>query len=112
MSTNRFQVTPATCLHTTIMLTEAIESLQKTADVKASHQLQTYLVAMLLPMIENGYDPRPALYVILRSIEHCDQQLLDEIHVNYVLISLAQLLHVISPFYMIDALRLVKVQRF
>lgn len=71
-----------------------------------------YLVALLLSINENCYDPRPSLNCILRTIEECaDKRVWSRCFFNYLLITLAQLLHSILPFYFSDALRVVKVKR-
>lgn len=70
-----------------------------------------YLVALLLTINQHCYDPRPSLSCILHTIEDCpDKGVWSRSYFNYLLITLAQLLHEVPPFYFSDALRVIKVK--
>lgn len=67
------------------------------------------LSASVQPLIEFGYDPRNALNTLHRAIEHSTKQMIDDDVFNYTLITMSQIVHVIAPFYLGNALEVLKV---
>lgn len=61
-------------------------------------------------MNEFGYDPRNAMAAILKSIRKTGESI-DEDVVEYMLITMTQVIHGISPFYMASAFEIIKVMK-
>lgn len=88
-----------------MQLIDAIEFFTETGP---AWEYQIYLVSLVLSLIEYGNDPRNALNTILNTIKRFDESIDDDI-VNYLLITMSQIIHNIAPFYLRNALEIVKV---
>lgn len=101
---------PANCLHLTIFLIETIDHLMNLKRYDALVDFQIYLIALLPTISDNCHDPRPLLNCIQQTHEECpEKSIWTGSYFNYLLITLAELLHIIPSFYLPDALRLIKV---
>lgn len=87
---------------------EVIEVYLEANNNQYAFEYQIYLIALTQSLIEYGHDPRNALNTILKTIQKNDAQIDDEI-LNYMLITLSQIIHNIAPFYLRNALEIVKV---
>lgn len=97
------------------MLIETIELLSN-EQPKAVLDFLAYLISILNIIVENGHDPKPIVNCISKNIRQAtsDKQHVivdEESFYNYLFINLAEVLHVISPFYLVDIIRLIKVSR-
>lgn len=72
-------------------------------------EFQIYLTALIVSLIEFSYDPRNAFNTILKTIQQSDAQIDDEV-LNYMLITMSQIIHNIAPFYLRNALEIIKVK--
>ncbi|XP_031635799.1 focadhesin [Contarinia nasturtii] len=103
-----FRITPERCLSLSTQLIDVIEFHLDMDDGQAAFDYQIYLIALILSMNEFGYDPRNAIATILKSIRKINETL-DENVIDYMLICMAQIIHSISPFYLGNALEIIKV---
>lgn len=74
---------------------------------KSSINLTIYLTSILNDLINWCYDPRPTLNIILRVLYKFNK--IDTTILNLILIILAKTLHIITPIYFMDTIRLLKV---
>lgn len=93
------------------MLNEAIGFMLNAKQFEVALDLQLYQVAMLDDLVRNGYDPRPALNVLRRTLTEGkeEESRPSSNFCNLVLIALAELLHNASPVYLPDVLSILKV---
>lgn len=70
-------------------------------------QLAIYLIAVLNDLLTHGYDPRPGFRIIRKVMTESKQ--LDKLTWDWFLILLAQSLHNVSPLYLPDVVKLLKV---
>lgn len=59
-------------------------------------------------MAEYGYDPRNAFTTILKTIQQNNEPI-DEDLIDYMLITMSQIVHSIAPFYLSSAIKIIKV---
>lgn len=90
-----------------MQLIDVIEHFLKMNNTELALEYTIYATSLVLSMIEFGIDPRNILSVILKTIRSIDQPV-DEIF-DYFLITMSQIIHNISPFYLRNALDIVKV---
>lgn len=103
------QITPETCLNVSVQLIEIIEMCLEANNGQSTLAYQIYLTALIVSLIEYGYDPRNAFSTILKFIRQNDAQIDDDI-LHYMLITMSQIIHNIAPFYLRNALEVVKVK--
>lgn len=72
-------------------------------------EYQIYLIAITQSLIENSYDPSNAFSTISKTIQQNDVQIDDEI-LDYMLITMSQIVHKIAPFYLRNVLEIIKVK--
>lgn len=70
-------------------------------------ELTVYLTCLLGDLIKWGYDPRPGLAVIMNVLYRATDSA--KSYLNVLLVLLAQTLHSISPVYMSDLTRLLRL---
>ncbi|XP_055302054.1 focadhesin [Sitodiplosis mosellana] len=101
------RITPDRCLSLSTQLMETIEVYLEANNNQSAFEYQIYLIALILSLIEYGYDPRNAFNTILKTIQQNDAQIDEEI-LNYMLITMSQIVHNIAPFYLRNALEIIK----
>lgn len=69
-----------------------------------------YLFAMIPALIEFGNDPRMYFDALIRVIQSKKEMYIDTDLLDYNLISISQIIQIIPPFYLEDALHVVKVR--
>ncbi|XP_030374124.1 focadhesin [Scaptodrosophila lebanonensis] len=94
-----------TCLCTSILVIEAIEYFLQQADHAQSIELCIYQALLVKQLAQYGVDPRPSLQCMLRVLHETREHTQNHYHVLLVL--LADSLHLLSPFYLADLLRIV-----
>ncbi|SPP74769.1 focadhesin [Drosophila guanche] len=95
----------STCLSTSILVIEAIDYFLQQSDHAQSIDLCIYQACLIKQLANYGIDPRPSLLCLLRALHATREQTRDHYHVLLVL--LAEVLHVLSPFYLADLLRII-----
>lgn len=103
------QVTPERCLSLSIQLIDVIELYLETDNISCVRQFQICLMSLVHSLIEFGYDPRNAIRVIWRTVQQSNPQIIDDDITDYILITMSQIVHVIAPLYLGNALEIVKV---
>lgn len=86
---------------------EAVEHFPKQANNQILIELILYLASQLPHLCEFGYDPRSSLNLIETIIYKLGDS--DSSYQNLLLLILGQALHVISPIYFLDLLRILKL---
>lgn len=92
------------------MLNDAIEFMLNADQTAVAFDLQIHQMALLKDLVNLGYDPRPSLGILLRTLKQIpidDEKKSVDFH-NYLLILLAELSHIVSPVYLMDILRTLK----
>lgn len=99
------------CLNISVLLCEAIPFMLNANQTSVALDCQIYLMALLKDLVDFGDDPRPSLAVLLQAFRHSNDQLgeTSSDFFNYSLILLSELLHIVSPVYLDNVLRLLKV---
>lgn len=92
-----------------MQLIDIIEYFLETDNINLALEYQVYLIALILLLIEYGYDPRNALGTISKTLRHDTHQSIDGSRFENLLIPTAHIIRSIAPFYLRDALELVKV---
>ncbi|XP_016947118.1 focadhesin [Drosophila biarmipes] len=95
----------STCLCTSILVIEAIDHFLQREDHAQSIDLGLYQACLIKQLANYGIDPRPSLQCLLRVLHATREHTKDHYHVLLVL--LADVLHVLSPFYLADLLRII-----
>lgn len=90
---------------------ETVECIIKKQNFSAAIDFQYYLLAIVHSLVDFAFDPSPALISILSGLQQHDAIKSDDAFVDYILISIAQIIHKISPFYLDICLHLVKVSK-
>lgn len=104
------KITPEKCLSTTLHLIDVIELSLETNNFDCAIEYQVLLTSLVRSLIEFGYDPRNALNAILRAIQLTTGQSIDVDAVSdYTLITMSQIIHNIAPFYLGNAVEIIKV---
>lgn len=94
-------------LKTSLLLSDAVAIMVANNNVEAAIQFSFYLTAVLNDLVSCGYDPRPGFRIIRQAIS--DFKPADNLTWNLFLILLNQSLHNVSPVYLSDVVRLLKV---
>lgn len=76
-------------------------------NLNAAIDFEMYLIALVPSLLELGYDPKNYFDLVIRTIQANNESSSELI--DYNLISIAQIVHAVSPFYLYDALRVIKV---
>lgn len=92
-----------------MQLIDVIELYLEMDNIDSALEYQIYLISLIQLLIENGIDPRNAFNTILKIIPNVDQQLIDDEISDYMLITMSQIIHNISPLYLQNALEIIKV---
>lgn len=92
-----------------MQLIDIIEYFLETGDINSAFEYQVYLIAFVVLLIEHGHDPRNALATILKTFRHNANQPIDGSRFESLLIATANIIRSIPPFYLRDALELLKV---
>lgn len=95
----------STCLSTSILVIEAIDYFLQQTDYAQSIDLCIYQTLLVKQLANNGIDPRPSLQCLLHVLHATREHTRHHYHVLLVL--LAECLHVLSPFYLADLLRII-----
>lgn len=95
----------STCLSTSILVIEAIDYFLQQMDYAQSIDLCIYQTLLVKQLANYGIDPRPSLQCLLRVLHATREHTRNHYHVLLVL--LAECLHVLSPFYLADLLRII-----
>ncbi|XP_017040742.1 focadhesin [Drosophila ficusphila] len=95
----------STCLCTSILVIEAIDHFLQREDYAQSIDLGIYQACLIKQLANYGIDPRPSLQCLLRVLHATREHTKDHYHVLLVLLS--EVLHVLSPFYLADLLRII-----
>lgn len=90
-----------------MQIVQVIELFLEMNDIDAALQYQVYLTSLILSMIEFGHDPRNALRCIFNVIHRSSID--DVATINFILITMSQIIHKIAPFYLRSAIDIVKV---
>lgn len=91
-----------------MQLIDVIELFLETGDIDSALEYQIYLASLVHSLIEYGIDPRNALNAMLKTIQSIGQSVDDEI-VDFMLITMSQIIRNIAPFYLRNALEILKV---
>lgn len=94
----------AATLKTSLLLSDAVTTNDNTED---AIQFSFYLTAILNDLLTYGYDPRPGFRIIRQAISDVKQ--VDDLTWDLFLILFNQSLHNVSPVYLSDVVRLLKV---
>lgn len=89
-----------------MQLVDIIEYFLETGNINLALEYQVYLIALIPVLIEYGHDPRNTLDTISKTLRH---QSIDDSRYESLLIATAHIIRNIAPFYLRDALELVKV---
>lgn len=92
-----------------MQLIDIIEYFLETGNISSAFEYQVYLIALIVLMIEYGHDPRNALATIAKTFRHDMNQSIDGWRSDSLLITIALIIRSIAPFYLRDALELLKV---
>lgn len=92
-----------------MQLIDTIEYFLETGSINSALEYQVYLIALVVLLIENGHDPRNALATISKTFRHDVNQSIDGWCCESVLIATAHVIRSVAPFYLRDALELLKV---
>ncbi|XP_036330695.1 focadhesin isoform X1 [Rhagoletis pomonella] len=94
-----------TCLFTSILLIEAIEHCLNCNDFTTAIDLCIFQALIVNNLTKYGIDPRPSLHCLLRVLHSIREHTVN--HYNVLLILFAESLHLLSPNYLHDLLRLI-----
>lgn len=94
-------------LTTSLLLSDAITIMVAHGNVKPAVQFSFYLTAVLNDLVTCGYDPRPGFRIIRQAISEMKP---DRLTCDLLLILLNHSLHNVSPVYLPDVVRLLKVR--
>ena len=97
--------TSQNCLFTSTLLIEAIEHFLNQKDFKQSIELSVYQVLVINHMVKFGIDPRPSLQCILKVLHATKEHA--QSHYNVMLILLSECLHLLTPSYLSDLMRIL-----
>lgn len=92
-----------------LQLIDIIDYFLETGNINAAFEYQAYLVALVVLLIEYGHDPRNALATISKTFRHDTNQSIDGLRSESLLIATAHIIRSVAPFYLRDALDLLKV---
>lgn len=107
---HKIKTTPEKCLSTTLHLIDVIDLSLETNNFDCATEYQVLLTSLVLSLMKFGYDPRNGLNAILQTIQQTNGQSIDVDEVfDYILITMSQILHNITPFYLGSALEVIKV---
>lgn len=95
----------STCLCTSILVIEALDYFLQQSDHAQSVDLCIYQAQLMKQLAQFGIDPRPSLQCLLRVLHATREHTRNHYHVLLVL--LAECLHMLSPFYLADLLRII-----
>ncbi|CAD7014015.1 unnamed protein product [Ceratitis capitata] len=95
----------STCLFTSILLIEAIEHCLNCNDNTTVIDLCIFQALIVNNLTKYGIDPRPSLHCLLRVLHSTREHTVN--HYNVLLILLAECLHLLSPNYLHDLLRII-----
>lgn len=102
------QVTPERCLSLSMQLIDVIEIFLEHSNIDAAVEYQMYLLSLADLLIEFGNDPRNIFNTTLKTIQMAGGSI-DNDHVDYMLITMSQIIHNIVPFYLPNALGVIEV---
>ncbi|EDW85623.1 uncharacterized protein Dwil_GK23059 [Drosophila willistoni] len=94
-----------TCLSTSILVIEATDYFLQQSDHAQSIDLCIYQACIIKQLAIYGIDPRPSLQCVLRVLHATREHTQNHYHVLLVL--MAETLHLLSPFYLADLLRII-----
>lgn len=94
-----------TCLFSSILLIEAIEHCLNCNDLTTVIDLSIFQALIVNNLTKYGIDPRPSLHCLLRVLHSTREHTVN--HYNVLLILLAESLHLLSPNYLHDLLRII-----
>lgn len=94
-------------LKTSLLLSDAVTIMVTNNSVDTAIQYSFYLTAVLNDLVTFGFDPRPGFRIIRQAVSEIKQA--DNLTWNVFLILLNQSLHNVSPVYLSDVVRLLKV---
>ncbi|TMW54602.1 hypothetical protein DOY81_000396 [Sarcophaga bullata] len=97
--------TSQNCLFTSTLLIEAIEHFLNQKDFKQSIELCVFQVLVVNHMVKFGIDPRPSLQCILKVLHATKEHA--QSHYNVMLILLSECLHLLTPSYLPDLMRIL-----
>lgn len=97
--------TSQNCLFTSTLLIEAIEHFLNQKDFQQSIELSVFQILVINNLVKFGIDPRPSLHCTLRVLHSTREQ--SHSHYNVMLVLLAESLHLLSPSYLPDLLRII-----
>lgn len=92
-----------------MQLIDVIELYLEMGNMNSALEYQIYLISLTQILIENGIDPRNAFNTILKTIQNVGQRSIDDEIFDYMLITMSQIIHNISPLYLRNALEIIKV---
>lgn len=94
-------------LKTSLLLSDAVTIMVANNNVDTAIQYSFYLTAVLNDLVAYGFDPRPGFRIIRQAVSEIKHS--DNLTWNVFLILLNQSLHNVSPVYLSDVVRLLKV---
>lgn len=92
-----------------MQLIDIIEYFLETSNINSALEYQVYLIALVVLLIEHGHDPRNALATISKTLRHDKNQSIVGWRFESLLIATAHIIRSVTPFYLRDALELLKV---
>lgn len=94
-------------LTTSLLLSDAITAMVAHGNIESAVQYSFYLTAVLNDLLTYGYDPRPGFRIIRQALSEINYS--DRLTCDMLLILLNHSLHNVSPVYLPDVVRLLKV---
>lgn len=94
-------------LKTSLLLSDAVTMMIANENVETAIQFSLYLTAVLNDLLTYGYDSRPGFRIIRQAISEIKTA--DSFTWDLFLILLNHSLHNVSPVYLSDVVRLLKV---
>lgn len=94
-------------MYASILLTECLNVLQTQDQAETRLELAVYLTCLLGDLIFWGYDPRPSISEVF-NVLYKDLEMARP-YMNILLVALTPVLHTISPVYLSDLLRLLRL---
>lgn len=97
--------TSQNCLFTSTLLIEAVEHFLSEKDLNQSIELSIFQILVINHLVKFAIDPRPSLQSVLRVLHSSKNH--TQSHYNIMLILLAESLHLLTPSYLPDLLRII-----
>lgn len=97
----------APSLKTSLLVSDAVSTMAANNNQHAAIKFLLYLIAVINDLLTYGNDPRPGLRIIRQVVSEVKE--VDKLTFDMLLILINQSLHYVSPVYLPDVVRLLKV---